>query len=71
MIQDLNSTNGLYVKNQRVRRHNLSDGDVVVIGSFQVRYLDEREGEQPDYQGEMAETPPPRVRGIDGETTQN
>ena len=71
VIQDLNSTNGLYVKDQRVRRHNLSDGDVVVVGSFQVRYLDEREGEQPDYQGELAPTPPARGREMDGEITQN
>jgi type II secretory pathway predicted ATPase ExeA len=71
VIQDLNSTNGLYVKDQRVRRHNLSDGDVVAVGSFQVRYLDEREGEQPDYQGEYAPTPPARGREVDGEITQN
>ena len=70
VIQDLNSTNGLYVRDRRVRRHNLSDGDVVVLGSFQVRYLDEREGEQPDYQGELAQ-PLPRMRASDGETTQN
>ncbi len=71
VIQDLNSTNGLYVKNQRVRRHNLSDGDVVVVGSFQVSYLDEREGEKPDYQGEFAPMPPARGREVDGEITQN
>jgi type II secretory pathway predicted ATPase ExeA len=70
VIQDLNSTNGVYVRNRRVRRHNLCDGDVVVLGSFQVRYLDEREGEQPDYQGEFAQ--PPRVlQEQDGESTQN
>ena len=71
VIQDLNSTNGVYVKDQRVRCHNLSDGDVVLLGSFQVLYLDEREGEQPDYQGELAEQPPIRMRESDGEVTQN
>jgi pSer/pThr/pTyr-binding forkhead associated (FHA) protein len=70
VIQDLNSTNGLYVRDRRVRRHNLSDGDVVVLGSFQVSYLDEREGEQPDYQGQVAEWPPRRIPA-EGETTQN
>ena len=29
VIEDLNSTNGMYVKGKRVRRHNLNDGDVV------------------------------------------
>jgi general secretion pathway protein A len=71
VIQDLNSTNGMYVRDRRVRRHNLCDGDVVVLGSFQVTYLDEREGEQPDYQGEFAEPLPRRGRGSDGEITQN
>jgi hypothetical protein len=42
----------------------------VILGSFQLNYLDEREGEQPDYQGEVAEWPPQRMRA-DGETTQN
>ena len=71
VIQDLNSTNGMYVRDKRVRRHNLCDGDVVVLGSFQVTYLDEREGEQPDYQGEFAEPLPRRLRESDGEITQN
>ena len=30
VIEDLNSTNGIYVQSKRVRRHNLNDGDVVV-----------------------------------------
>jgi hypothetical protein len=71
VIQDLNSTNGVYIKDRRVRRHNLSDGDVVVLGSFQLRYLDEREGEQPDYQGEFAPPRPAGLRESDGEITQN
>ena len=33
MIEDLNSTNGIFVKAKRVRRHNLNDGDVVRSGS--------------------------------------
>src|SRR5262249_4495588 len=31
VIEDLNSTNGIYVKSKRVRRHYLNDGDVVLI----------------------------------------
>ena len=30
VIEDPNSTNGIYVKSKRVRRHHLNDGDVVV-----------------------------------------
>jgi general secretion pathway protein A len=42
IIEDLNSTNGIYVKSKRVRRHNLNDGDVVVVGQHEIMYIDER-----------------------------
>jgi type II secretory pathway predicted ATPase ExeA len=42
VIEDLNSTNGVYVKAKRVRKHNLNDGDVVVIGKHELMYIDER-----------------------------
>jgi len=42
VIEDLNSTNGIYVKSKRVRRHYLNDGDVVVIGKHELLYVDER-----------------------------
>ncbi|TAK51800.1 MAG: FHA domain-containing protein [Gammaproteobacteria bacterium] len=42
VIEDLNSTNGIYVKSKRVRRHHLNDGDVVVLGKHEIMYLDER-----------------------------
>jgi len=42
VIEDLNSTNGIYVKSARVRRHNLNDGDVVLIGKHELIYVDER-----------------------------
>jgi general secretion pathway protein A len=44
VIEDLNSTNGIYVKSARVRRHYLNDGDVVLIGKHELIYLDERHG---------------------------
>ena len=42
VIEDLNSTNGIYVKSKRVRRHNLNDGDVVLVGQHEIMYIDER-----------------------------
>ena len=42
VIEDLNSTNGIYVRGKRVRRHLLSDGDVVTIGQHELIYVDER-----------------------------
>jgi general secretion pathway protein A len=42
VIEDLNSTNGIYIKSKRVRRHYLNDGDVVLIGKHELIYIDER-----------------------------
>jgi general secretion pathway protein A len=42
VIEDLNSTNGIFVKSKRVRRHNLNDGDVVGVGQHEIMYIDER-----------------------------
>jgi type II secretory pathway predicted ATPase ExeA len=44
VIEDLNSTNGIYVKSNRVRRHYLNDGDVVLLGKHELIYIDERAG---------------------------
>ena len=46
VIEDLNSTNGIYVHSKRVRRHNLNDGDVVVVGRHEIMYIDERVARQ-------------------------
>ncbi len=42
VIEDLNSTNGIFVQGKRVRRYNLNDGDIVVIGKHELQYVDER-----------------------------
>ena len=44
VVEDLNSTNGIYVKSNRVRRHYLNDGDVVLVGKHELIYVDERTG---------------------------
>ncbi|MBV9726647.1 MAG: FHA domain-containing protein, partial [Gammaproteobacteria bacterium] len=42
VVEDLNSTNGIYVKSNRVRRHYLNDGDVVLVGKHELIYVDGR-----------------------------
>jgi type II secretory pathway predicted ATPase ExeA len=42
IIEDLNSTNGMFVQGKRVRHHNFNDGDVVTIGQHELLYIDER-----------------------------
>src|ERR1700736_1516660 len=56
LIEDLNSTNGIYVQSKRVRRYNLNDGDVVQVGQHEIMYIDERT---------------PRVRSHDPGDTEN
>jgi len=42
VLEDLNSTNGVFIKSNRVRHHNLNDGDVVTLGEHELIYIDER-----------------------------
>jgi len=42
VIQDLNSTNGVYVNERRLRRHLLDDGEVFLLGAYQVVYTNLR-----------------------------
>jgi len=42
VLEDLNSTNGIYVRAKRVRRRMLNDGDVIQIGQHEIMYFDER-----------------------------
>ena len=38
-VEDLNSTNGIYVRGKRVTKHRLRHGDVFVIGEHELMYL--------------------------------
>jgi general secretion pathway protein A len=42
-IEDLNSTNGIYLRTKRIRRRMLNDGDVIHIGQHEIMYVDERQ----------------------------
>ena len=44
VIEDLNSTNGVFIQSKRVRHHNLNDGDIVSLGEHELIYIDERPG---------------------------
>jgi general secretion pathway protein A len=42
VVEDLNSTNGIHVRSRRVKRHELSDGDVIQLGEHKLLYRDMR-----------------------------
>ncbi len=44
VIEDLNSTNGIYMRGRRVRRQTLRNGDIITIGQHEILYADERGG---------------------------
>ena len=44
-LEDLNSTNGVFVRARQITRHRLNDGDVVRIGEHKLYYRDLRSSE--------------------------
>ena len=58
VIEDLNSTNGILLKGKRVRRHVLKDGDLIVIGQHELRYVDERPSRTRPAETESADSNP-------------
>lgn len=40
IIEDLNSTNGVVINGRKVSRHKMKDGDVIVIGDAQFKFVD-------------------------------
>jgi type II secretory pathway predicted ATPase ExeA len=52
VIEDLNSTNGMYFQRRRVRRHNLNDGDEITLGKHSLRYEDLRASRGSQHSGD-------------------
>ena len=42
-VEDLNSTNGVFIEVRRIKHHRLADGDVIVLGEHKLVYHDLRE----------------------------
>lgn len=41
-LEDLNSTNGTYVNGQPIRKHVLSDGDLIDLGKYRLKFIADR-----------------------------
>lgn len=63
VVEDLNSTNGIFVRAKRVRRRMLNDGDVVQIGQHEVMYFDERLSRTRAMPGDIEDDAVPLVQG--------
>jgi type II secretory pathway predicted ATPase ExeA len=62
VLEDLNSTNGIYVRAKRVRRRILNDGDVVQIGQHEIMYFDERVARSRMPRDENEDAPAPMLQ---------
>jgi general secretion pathway protein A len=50
VIEDLNSTNGVFIRSERVKHHTLADGDIIQLGEHKLLYRDLRTlpGQRPE-----------------------
>jgi len=55
-IQDLNSTNGIYVDDTRVKKYRMKDGDAVSLGIHELTYTDLRSSENERSTDSMADS---------------
>ena len=44
-LEDLGTTNGTFVNGELIKKHVLKDGDVIVIGEHELRYVEEFKGQ--------------------------
>lgn len=56
VLEDLNSTNGIFIGARRIKKRRLQDGDIIAIGKHELVYADLREAEldDEDYENEDA-----------------
>lgn len=47
-IEDLNSTNGTYINEQKIKRQILKNGDTIEIGKYAIRYVQDGANSQSD-----------------------
>jgi pSer/pThr/pTyr-binding forkhead associated (FHA) protein len=59
-LEDLNSTNGTYVNGKLIKKHALQHGDVVTAGHHQLRFVEEDESSQDDFEKTMVIQPSAR-----------
>jgi len=59
-LEDLNSTNGTYVNGKLIKKHALQHGDVVTAGHHQLRFVEEDESAQDDFEKTMVIQPSAR-----------
>ena len=56
-LEDLNSTNGTYVNGKLIKKHALQHGDVITVGHHQLRFVEDDDGDQDEFEKTMVIQP--------------
>ncbi len=58
-LEDMNSTNGTYVNGQPIKKHFLQNNDVVELGKYRLKYINETpaQAQSPDFEKTMVLRP--------------
>ncbi|MEP7313004.1 MAG: FHA domain-containing protein [Pseudomonadota bacterium] len=59
-LEDLNSTNGTYVNGKLIKKHALQHGDVITAGHHQLRFVEDDEAQQDEFERTMVIQPSQR-----------
>ncbi|HTW75160.1 MAG TPA: FHA domain-containing protein [Steroidobacteraceae bacterium] len=59
-LEDLNSTNGTYVNGKLVKKHALQHGDVITAGHHQLRFVEDDEAQQDEFEKTLVIQPSAR-----------
>src|ERR1700681_2534190 len=59
-LEDLNSTNGTYVNGKLIKKHALQHGDVVTAGHHQLRFVEDDDAHQDEFEKTMVIQPSAR-----------
>ena len=59
-LEDLNSTNGTYVNGKLIKKHALQHGDVITVGHHQLRFVEDDDNQQDEFERTMVIQPSQR-----------
>jgi pSer/pThr/pTyr-binding forkhead associated (FHA) protein len=59
-LEDLNSTNGTYVNGKLIKKHALQHADVITVGHHQLRFVEDDDAQQDDFEKTMVIQPSSR-----------
>jgi pSer/pThr/pTyr-binding forkhead associated (FHA) protein len=59
-LEDLSSTNGTYVNSKLIKKHALQHGDIITVGMHQLRFVEDEDSQQEEFEKTMVIQPSQR-----------